>query len=232
MAAKSALRFNGFKPTSIRLLSGRSFSINSPYFAKSTSKMRRGRKKKRKTKSGDHLGLSYLGFIDRCSGVLTSSAVQAALLCPSFEVAERTLHSFGIEMNIKTIRRLCLSMGGQAINHRHHIALSDADTVENRTLFICIDGGRLRERKAKRGRRPAGQKRQGYHTDWREPTQIVIQWLNANGEKCKHTVPLYDATMADTDDINPANKYMPFIAKYLSFRVSDIGLKNEGNMLK
>ena len=131
---------------------------------------------------------------------MTSSAVQAALLCPSFEVAERTLHSFGIEMNIKTIRRLCLSMGGQAINHRHHIALSDADTVENRTLFICIDGGRLRERKAKRGRRPAGQKRQGYHTDWREPTQIVIQWLNANGEKCKHTVPLYDATMADTDD--------------------------------
>ena len=50
LAAKSALRFNGFKPTSIRLLSGRSFSINSPYFAKSTSKMRRGRKKSERRK--------------------------------------------------------------------------------------------------------------------------------------------------------------------------------------
>jgi len=202
LAGKSALRFNGFKPTSIRLLSGQSMSIDSPYFAKVPVKTRRGRRsKKRKAKSGDHLGLSYLGFIDRCSSVLTSSAVQAALLCPSFEIAERTLHSFGIKMNIKTIQRLCLSIGSQAMQHRHRIALSDADGVENRKLFICIDGGRLRERRAKRGRRPAGQKRQGYHTDWREPTQIVIQWLDTNGEKCKHTVPLYDATMADVDDV-------------------------------
>ena len=200
LAAKSALRFKGFKPTSIRLLSGQSISIDSPYFAKAPSKARRGRKsKKRKAKTGCHPGLSYLGFIDRCSGVLTSSAVQAALLCPSFEIAKRTLLSFGIEMDIKTIRRLCLSMGGQAIEHRHRIALSDADGVETRQLFVCIDGGRLRERRPKRGRRPAGQKRQGYHTDWREPTQIVIQWLDADGGHCKQTVPLYDATMGDID---------------------------------
>ena len=199
-AAKSALRFNGFKATSIRLLSGQSLSINSPYFAKASPKARPGRKsKKRKAKTGRHLGLSYLGFIDRCSGVLTSSAVEAALLCPSFEIAKRTLLSFGIEMNIKTIRRLCLSMGDQAIEHRHRVALSEADGAQNRTLFICIDGGRLRERTVKRGRRPAGQKRQGYHTDWREPTQIVIQWLDADGGKCKQSVPLYDATLGDVD---------------------------------
>jgi hypothetical protein len=200
LAGRSALRFNGFKPTSIRLLSGRSLSIDSPYFAKAPVKARRGRKsKKRKSKSGDHLGLSYLGFIDRCSGVLASSAVQAALLCPSFEIAKRSLLSFGIEVNIKTIRRLCLSVGNQAIEHRHCIALSDADDVENRTLFVCIDGGRLRERTAKRGRRPVGQKRQGYHTHWREPTQIVIQWLDPGGSKIEKNVPLYDATLADID---------------------------------
>jgi hypothetical protein len=200
LAAKSALRFNGYKPTSIRLLSGQSISIDSPYFVKSQTKARRGRKsKKRKAKNGCHLGLSYLGFIDRCSGVLTSSAVQAVLLCPSFEIAKRTLLSFGIEMNIKTIQRLCMRLGQQTIENRHRIVLSDADAAKNRTLFVCIDGGRLRERTPKRGRCPIGQKRQGYHTDWREPTQIVIQWLDANGEKCKHTVPLYDATLGDID---------------------------------
>jgi hypothetical protein len=104
-------------------------------------------------------------------------------------------------MNIKTIQRLCLATGSQAMEHRHRIALSNADSVENRTLFICIDGGRIRERTPKRGRRPNGQKRQGYHTDWREPTQIVIQWLDDKGEHCKQTVPLYDATMADIDDV-------------------------------
>jgi hypothetical protein len=200
LAAKSALRFKGFKPTSIRLISGQSISIDSPYFAKMVPKAHRGRKsKKRKAKTGCHLGLSYLGLIDRCSGILTSAAVKAALLCPSFDVAKRTLLSFGIQMDIKTIQRLCLAMGSQAIENRHRIALSDADGVDNRTLFVCIDGGRLRERTPKRGRRSAGQKRQGYHTDWREPTQIVIQWLDADGEKCKQTVPLYDATMGDVD---------------------------------
>ncbi len=89
-----------------------------------------------------------------------------ALLCPSFEIAKRTLLSFGIEMNIKTIQRLCMSMGEQAIENRHRIALSDTDSAENRILFVCIDGGRLRVRTPKRGRRPIGQKRQGYHTDW------------------------------------------------------------------
>ena len=198
LAGRCALRFNGFKSTSIRLLSGVALSIDSPYFSKASSKS--GRKsKKRKAKNGCHLGLSYLGLIDRCSGVLTSSAVQAALLCPSFEIARKNLQSHGIEMNKKTIQRLCMSMGEQAIEDRHRLMVSDADIVKNRILMVCIDGGRLRERRAKRGRRPSGKKRQGYHTDWREPTQLVIQWLDADGRKCNDIAPIYDATMADTD---------------------------------
>ena len=37
LAAKSALRFKGFRPTSIRLLSGKPIPIDSPYFAKATA---------------------------------------------------------------------------------------------------------------------------------------------------------------------------------------------------
>jgi len=198
LAGRRALRFNGFRPTSIRLMSGAALSIDSPYFSRASSKS--GRKsKKRKAKNGNHLGLLFLGCIDRCSAVLSSSVVQAALLCPSFEIARKNLQSQGIEMNIKTIRRLCMGMGAQAIENRHRLMVSDADGVENRILMVCIDGGRLRERRAKRGRRPAGRKRQGYHTDWREPTQLVIQWLNDDGVKCNDIAPIYDATMADTD---------------------------------
>ena len=200
IAARSAMRFKGFKPTSIRLLLGQALAIDSPYFAKAPPKARRGRKrKKREVKSGCHLALAYLGFIDRTSAVLASAAVQAALLCPSLEIAHRTLASFGIAMNVKTIRRLCLNMGNKALENRHRIALSDDDSVDKRIVFVCIDGGRLRERKAKRGKIPAKLKRRGYRTDWREPTQIVIQWLDADGNACEESVPLYDATMADVD---------------------------------
>jgi hypothetical protein len=104
-----------------------------------------------------------------------------------------------MDMNVKTIQRLCRHIGERAIDKRHRIALSDADAVVDRILLVSVDGGRLRERRTKRGRRPARLKRQGYHTDWREPTQLVIQWLNANGTKCHDTPPIYDATMADTD---------------------------------
>jgi hypothetical protein len=140
-----------------------------------------------------------MGFLDRCSAVAASSVVQAALLCPSLDIARRMLSSFGVEMNVKTIQRLSRHIGGRAIENRHRIALSDTDAATNRILLVSIDGGRLRERRAKRGRRPAGLKRQGYHTDWKEPTQLVIQWIDANGTKCPETVPIYDATMGDTD---------------------------------
>lgn len=200
LAAKLGFRFKGFKPTSIRLLSGRSLPIKSPYFAKALPKSRRGRKKKkRKPKSGSHMGLAYLGFIDRCSAVLASAAVQASLLCPSFEIAQRALSSFGIEMGIKPIRRLCMHMGNRAMENRHRITLAENGHVNGRILFVCIDGGRLRERRAKKGRLASDQKRRGYHSDWREPTQIVIQWLDAEGNPIKEIAPLYDATMADID---------------------------------
>lgn len=198
LAAKLGFRFKEFKPTSIRLLSGRSLPIESPYFAKAQPKSRRGRKrKKRKPKSGSHLGLAYLGFLDRCSAVLASASVQASLLCPSFEIAHRMLSSFGIDMGIKTIRRLCMHMGNRAMENRDRITLSKSDHANGRILFVCIDGGRLRERRAKKGRLASNQKRRGYHSDWREPTQIVIQWFDADGNPIKKIVPLYDATMAD-----------------------------------
>jgi hypothetical protein len=140
-----------------------------------------------------------MGFIGRCSSLPASAAVQVALLCPSLKIAAEMLRCFGIEMNPKTIRHLCDTMGHQAMGRRRWISLSDADGVANRILFICVDGGRLRERRAKRDRRQAGHSRPGYHTDWREPTQIVIEWRDAEGNKCPDTPPLYDATMADVD---------------------------------
>ena len=202
IAAKSGLRFNGFKPTSIRLLSGNSISIDSPYFAKakSKSKKRPGRKSKKRTAgTGCHVGLAYLGFLSRSSTLLVSSAVQSALLCPSFEIAQRTLQSFGIQLDVKTIQRFCKDLGLKAMQSRNDIALSDADSASARILFVCMDGGRLRERRTKRGRRPENLKRQGYHTDWREPIQIVIQLLDTSGNPCKDIPPIYDATLAGVD---------------------------------
>lgn len=67
--------------------------------------------------------------------------------------------------------------------------------------MVCVDGGRLRERRKKAGRPPKAPKRKGYHTDWREPTQLVIQWLDEDGSIVKGSAPLYDATLTDIDSV-------------------------------
>jgi len=199
-AGKKGLRFNGYRPTSIRLLTGTSWSIRSPYFSKAISKKRPGPKsKKRQNGTGQHFGLDYLGFIGRCSTMLASSVVQAALVCPSFEIARQTLNHHAINLNVKTIRRIVMNLAQKAMPHRGRISLCDTDQVDGKTILICIDGGRLRERRPKRGRKQKGQKRQGYHAEWKEPIQFVIQIVDPDGTISKKISPLYDATMGKID---------------------------------
>lgn len=199
-AGKMALRFNGYRPSSIRLLTGVSLIIRSPYFSKVVSNRRPGPKSKKRQKgTGRHFGLSYLGFIGRCSTLITSSVVQAALLCPSFEIARRTLKNHAINLNVKTIRQITMNLANEVIPLRGSVSLCDTDRVNGKTILVCIDGGRLRERRPKRGRKQKGQKRQGYHADWKEPIQFVIQVINSDGTTSKKHLPLYDATMGDID---------------------------------
>ncbi len=199
-AAVSGLRFNGYRSTSVRLLTGKPLTLQSPYFSRTRSKSQRKRKsKKRKNGTGSHYGLKYLGFIKRCTTLLGSIVAQAALLCPSFEIARKNLKSLAIDLNVKTIHRLVMGIGKSAMAQRGRVSLSDTDEVKGKTVLLCIDGGRLRERRPKRGRKPADLKRQGYHADWKEPIQLVIQTVNNNGSICKERLPIYDATMENID---------------------------------
>ena len=194
VAAKKAYRFHGYRDVCVTILTGAPISLRVPYFVKSHPDRRRRRHR------GCHLGLQWLGFIDRVSMHVASLASQSALLCPSLEIARQTLSGHGIALGVKTIQRIIRSVGSQAMVNRQRIAL-DGDHVAERLVLVCLDGGRLRERKAKSGKPPASPKRRGYHTDWREPTQIVIQCFNVDGSPCDDFLPIYDATMGDIDQV-------------------------------
>jgi hypothetical protein len=199
-AGKMGLRFNAYRPSSIRLLTGNALKVRSPYFSKTSTKRRPGPKSKKRNKgTGRHFGLDYLGFICRCTTLLGSVVSQAALLCPSFEIARQSLKCHAIDLNVKTIRRITLNVAQEAMPHRGRVSICDTDIIEAKTVLICIDGGRLRERRTKRGRKPEGQKRQGYHADWKEPIQFVIHIVDPDGTISKEQLPLYDATMGDVD---------------------------------
>jgi hypothetical protein len=66
--------------------------------------------------------------------------------------------------------------------------------------LICVDGGRIRERRAKRGKRKRGQKRQGYSTDWFEPRLLTISQFGEDGKKIKSVSPILDGSCGSLDD--------------------------------
>jgi hypothetical protein len=140
------------------------------------------------------------GFIERLSKNLVSNVVQLALLCPSFNIARQALAEQAIEINVKTIQRLCQKLGQKGLAERGLISLETEPDLKDKTVLICFDGGRLRERKPKPGKKPASLKRQGYQTDWIEPKCLTIQFLDQEGHLLKEIPPLYDATLLKIDD--------------------------------
>lgn len=191
--------FVGYRLLSVRVVFGVEVAVRSPYFVQVGRK--RGKKKRGPNGRGCHLLLEVLGFIGRVSPVLLEEAVQMALLCPSFEVARQVLATRQLVLDEKTLRRLCRLMGQVGMEQRATIALEPGASVAGRTVCIGIDGGRLRTRKAKRGRKRADQKRQGYETPWREPKLFTIYVLNAHGCVERAWTPYHDATLGDADEM-------------------------------
>lgn len=197
LGAQCALRFKEYRVVHLRLSLGQVIEVRVPYFIKALPKTSKRLRKRGPNGSGRYLGLEVLGFIDRCSAGLVSDVVQQAVLSPSFEVARQVLAQRGLALNVKTIRRLCQELARRGIDERGVVSLAGHEDLRGRTLVIGIDGGRMRERRRKRGPKPKGAKRQGYHRDWKEPKLFTIYALDAEGNVVKDFAPLYDATWED-----------------------------------
>lgn len=196
---KLAYRLVSYQEVTLRLANGKSIKVRSPYFVKAQPK--RGRKKRGPNGRGCHLLLELLGFMGRCSMLFVSEVVQMALLCPSFAVAHEVLSLRGISVDVKTIRRLCGILGKLGLENRSSVSLNPDESVAGKVVVIGIDGGRLRLRRKKRGRKASGSKRQGYNTPWREPKLFTIYVLDEQGCVVKSCHPLHDATLGNADEM-------------------------------
>lgn len=190
-----AYRFKEYRKITVTLHNGRKVEVNSPFFLKTTAK--RGRKKRGPNNRGCHLGLEVLGILEKMSTLFASRVCRQAILCPSFEVAAKVLAEDDINVDGKTIRKICIKVGQVGISDRVDMVLSRTESVSGRRVVICIDGGRLRERTKKRGAKNKGAKRSGYKTEWREPKLFTIYLIDDQGRRVKTIDPIYDATMKD-----------------------------------
>jgi len=199
MGGRMGMKYKEHRTIIVRLYNGQTIEVKTPYFIKAEPKGRR-RKKKKKNKLA-HLGLAVLGFIGRGSAWFVSEVVKMALLCPSYVVAKKVLAGRGMELDVKTVRRLCRELGIIGLAGRGQISLAGNEELQGYTLVIGIDGGRLRERIAKEGPKKRGEKGPGYDGEWREPKLFTIYLMDAAGKVVKEFAPLHDATMADKDGL-------------------------------
>jgi len=80
------------------------------------------------------------------------------------------------------------------LQHAKDLALEWGETVAGRRVVVSADGGRVRLRENKRGRKTAkGRKR--YRGAWREPQRFIIYIVDDEGQREKRFAPLIDGSL-------------------------------------
>lgn len=161
---------------------------------------KKGRSPKRQKGTIRHLALELLGIIKKVSPALIEICVSMAVLCPSFEVAANALRGFGVEMNQNLLQNLTQRFANLAMSVRVDCFADEVWQKPGIKILICVDGGRFRERRTKRGKRKKGQKRQGFHSDWVEPRLLTISQFDENGKKIKSISPIIDGSCGSMNE--------------------------------
>jgi len=200
LAAKAAYRFGGFRQVQIRLQSGKPWTVWSPVFVKAKSKAKRGRPRKRRQGVLEHLGLQWLGITGKVSPALIKACASLAALCPSFEVAAGALRGLGIQMNQHLLQNIVGRFTDLAMKVRCSCHEDGTWQQPGLKILVCVDGGRFRYRKTKRGKRKQGQRRQGFHCEWTEPRLLTISQFDDKGRKIKSIQPIIDGSAGSIDD--------------------------------
>ncbi len=190
LGGTKALRFVSYQKIYITLPTGTKVQVISPFFVR--AKPKRGRKKRGPQNRGAHLASDLLGFVDKIVPVLAFRAIQLALPAPSFEIASAILKTDGVNMTANKLRDLCSEFGNLPMPRRVELLPDENETCGNRRVLLTVDGGRLRQRKKKRGAVPKGNKQHGFNTDRIEPKMFVISFLDENGDIIKTVKPFAD----------------------------------------
>ncbi len=199
-SAQCACSFHQYREITVRLKSGHQWKVRSPVFLRAKTKRKQGRSPKQQKGALRHLGLELLGITKRMSPGLIEICVSMAVLCPSFEVAANALRGFGISMNDHLLQNITMRFAKLAKSIRVECNGEGVWMTPGIKILVCVDGGRIRERSTKRGKRKNGQKRQGYSTEWFEPRLLTISQFDENGKKIKSISPIIDGSCGSLDE--------------------------------
>src|SRR5215468_7651169 len=198
----------GFRTTSVLLLGGTRLVLETPYLRED----RRGRRGRRRHKRGPYGAGCYpvleaLGIADRISPTTRAEIALHVVQAASYREAAAMLARRGLDCDVSSLVRISTATA-ETSSHLRDVALAAAlslpvspnGPLAGKRVRVSLDGGRVRTRRRRRGRKTA-KGRHGFSTPWREPRLLVIDILNAQGQPDRLRLPLYDVLIGDAEAV-------------------------------
>lgn len=209
----SKIKNMGLRPVSLHMLGGTVVTVLTAYYH------RKATLKKHKGKKGFYPGLLLLGVANRYSPGLESLIGLLATASSSFSEATLLIKAtLNFKIDVKKVSATVKFFGKKA---RAAVELDKfvfPDNFSGRTVAASADGGRIRIRTNKRGKK-TNKRRTRFHTDWREPKLIIIYIIGPGGEKQRTSLPLMDASLRGPD---ATFELLIFYLKKLKVDASDL----------
>ena len=182
----------GYRPVTVQFLGGLEVELMARYWCRSQARADKGK--------GSYFGLVLLGVCDRTTPALASEVAQLAAALSSFEDAQARLRQMGVNMSIRRITNVAYHFAQRARNRQELEGMGIEGSLAGKRVVISTDGGRLRVRKNKRGKKTK-KGRSRYHTDWREPKLLVIYVVDEKGRLAQEFAPVIDGTLQGSDEV-------------------------------
>lgn len=190
-ATPNRMRLDGRTTVNVRTSRGTVVPITTAYYRQRSHEKR---KAGRKRKPGLYPELEVLGIHDRCTPKLASKVSRCVAMLCSLSEAQANLEGDGIQLDVKTIRTISYRYAARARAAQQAGNLDLGESTAGRRVVISLDGGRVRVRRKKRGKKtPKGRSR--FSTDWHEPKLLIIYVVDKDGRPCRSWAPIIDGTL-------------------------------------
>jgi hypothetical protein len=178
----------------VRTAGGHRIWVKARYFR------RKGNRSGKRRYRGFYLGLLLLGINERCTCGFAAEVSLLAAMLGSLAEAREVLAERGVRLDIKALRRITYRFSERARLTQRLQGLGFEETVAGRRVVVSMDGGRIRLKEKKRGRKTA-KGRSRYNGAWREPKLFIIYVVNAEGKMERSFMPIMDANLRGPDTL-------------------------------
>jgi len=163
--------------------------------------------KRGKEGSGIYPELAALGIREGASAPLREEVSRTTIFMPSFELSRQELSRRGVDLDVKTVRRITLELGEEALSARkmdvqkwREGKFPASDAFRGKRVVVATDGGRVRTRENRPGRKTS-KGRHRFQTPWREPKLLVIYVVDEKGRRVASEEQVIEIGMQGPDQI-------------------------------